>query len=938
MRRLLPLSLIASSIASAAISVSGVATRTNYNGGTRTVTVASPAGFTTTATLNGAEFPIGTPVGISGAGFYELIVTETPDGGGTAAIESFLFNIRDPERGSSETGLPAFVAAPLVNDAPSAVNTGSLQLISPANYPDDLAIPVAARLQKSNGDPLWLHSLVTAEDFPANPIQLRRGFGYTILPAQPASTITYRAATAGLTDEVDTVIETGTVWSDVSGTVSSNTSWPVNSRIHITADLTIDAGATLTVGAGTIVKVATGGDIYVNGSLAINGTLSAPVVFAPASAPERWGGFFLQQSTSNINAEGAIFFGACHVQNWFSVNSGYAAHRKEQAVFLVGPAGASLSLTKCFLIENDGQLLHNDEGGDIFIERSLLQGATSCGELTGGTLTIDRSALLAFPDASTDFEDGDNDGIYLTSGQHLISNTVLGFTKDDGIDSGGSPAASTNTVSTVQSCWFESILHEGMSNSGAKSCNVFDSIFFNCGQTIESGYDGPQSTLARSLSVGNLVGARMGDNYDWNYANNTLTVEDCLLVENDYHDIWGWDWSSWTYNTAKMTVTNTFISRPGDLARHPGNTAYDPQTHGHLLATFMPVPNSNVGVAITGVQGQGQVSGYEPDFRVQLSTFSSKNVTVSYSLSGKLDPRDTSEMELQSGTLTFTPGQTSKNLSLLLPNTLPYGLLRVALSSPVNAEITGSEAWYFDTVASGGETILIPRTTGGWRYDASRAEPSAGWKGLPYDDSSWQQATTEVGFGESDENTTLTAAEQGPGDNRTTAVYFRKTFQLANAAAVTDLLVKLNRDDGAVVYLNGSELGRSNIAAGPVSYSTLASNANPENVFIDMPAPANLLSLLQDGENVIAVEIHQSSNTSSDLSFDLELIATLASEPTSENGLTSFAGRHYLFWIDPALELEESEDLTDWSPMRTQASPYLIPTTSPRKFFRLRRD
>ena len=228
------------------------------------MTVASPAGFTTTATLNGAEFPIGTPVGISGAGFYELIVTETPDGGGTAAIESFLFNIRDPERGSSETGLPAFVAAPLVNDAPSAVNTGSLQLISPANYPDDLAIPVAARLQKSNGDPLWLHSLVTAEDFPANPIQLRRGFGYTILPAQPASTITYRAATAGLTDEVDTVIETGTVWSDVSGTVSSNTSWPVNSRIHITADLTIDAGATLTVGAGTIVKVATGGDIYVN--------------------------------------------------------------------------------------------------------------------------------------------------------------------------------------------------------------------------------------------------------------------------------------------------------------------------------------------------------------------------------------------------------------------------------------------------------------------------------------------------------------------------------------------------------------------------------------------------------------------------------------------------------------------------------------------------
>lgn len=610
------LSLLGSSLTSAAISVSGIATETNYNGGNRTVTVDNPAGFTTTATLNGANFPVGTAIGISGARFYELVVTETPDGGGAATTESFLFNIREPERGSSETGLPAFVAAPLVNDAPSAVNTGTLHLVSPSHYPDELAIPVVARLQKADGEPLWLHSLVTSENFSANPIQLRRGFGYTILPAQPASTITYSTSTAGLSQNAITIVESGTVWTDVSGSIIASTSWPANSRIHITADLTIDAGATLTIAEGTIVKVATGGDIHIDGSLVIDGTLANPVVFAPASAPERWGGFFLQETTSNIDAEGAIFFGACNLQNWFSVNSGYAAHRKEQAVFLVGPAGASLSLTECFLIENDGQLLHNDEGGNITIQRSLLQGATSCGELTGGTQTIDRSALLAFPDATTDFEDGDNDAIYLTSGQHLISNTVIGYTKDDGIDSGGSPAASTNTVCTVQSCWFESILHEGMSNSGAKSCNVFDSIFFNCGQTIESGYDGPQSTLARSLSVGNLVGARMGDNYDWNYANNTLTVEDCLLVENDYHDIWGWDWSSWTYNTAKMTVTNTFISRPGDLARHPGNTAYDPQAHGHLLAPFMPIRDSNVGVAITGIQGQGQVSGYEPDFRV----------------------------------------------------------------------------------------------------------------------------------------------------------------------------------------------------------------------------------------------------------------------------------------------------------------------------------
>lgn len=937
MRPLFLLAPLFPSISLAAISVSGISSNTNYNGGTRTVTVDAPAGFTTTATLNSEVFPVGTPVNISGARFYELIVTETPDGGGAPVVESFLFNIREPERGSSETGLPAFVAAPLVNDAPSAVNTGHLEIILPTNYPDELALPLVARLKKADGDPLWLHSLVGSENFPDHPVQLRRGFGYTILPPQTENA-TYDARTASLSTDAHSTIESGTIWTEVAGTINSNTIWPANSRVHLTGDLTIEAGATLTIESGTIIKIATAGDVHVDGHLDINGTPASPVVFAPASAPDRWGGFFLQETTSNVEAEGAIFFGACYAQNWFNDNAGYASHRDEQAVFLVGPAGANLDLTDCFLIENDGQLLHNDEGGDISIQRSLLQGATSCGELTGGTLLIDRSALLAFPDATPDFEDGDNDAIYLTSGQHLISNTVIAFTKDDGIDTGGSPAASTNTVSTAQNVWFESILHEGMSNSGPKTCNAFDCVFFNCGQTIESGYGGPQSTIARSLSVANLVGARMGDNYNWDYENNHLTVEDCFLIENLYHDIWGWDWSSWTYNTAKMTVTNNYISRPQDLARHPDtNTAFDPQAHGSLLAPFMPVPGSKVGVAITGIESQGQTSKYSPDFRVQLSTFSSREVTVSYSLTGKPSTNEDNESLLQSGTLTFTPGQTSKDLFLELPDTPSFGLLRVALSSPGNAEITGSEAWYFDT-PSGGPQIIIPRSTDGWKYDASRAEPAGDWKTLSYDDGSWKDATTEIGFGEGDENTTLTPAEQGPSNDRTNAVYFRKVFPLTNAPAITELLVKLNADDGAVVYLNGIEIDRVNIDDGPVDYTTDADNASPENTFVDMPVPANLLPLLQNGDNIIAVEVHQSSNTSSDLGFDLELLATIPAADDSPSGLSSFDGKQYLYWLNPLQELEQSDDLNTWTPMRTQSSPYLIPTDSPQKFFRLRRD
>ena len=141
-----------------------------------------------------------------------------------------------------------------------------------------------------------------------------------------------------------------------------------------------------------------------------------------------------------------------------------------------------------------------------------------------------------------------------------------------------------------------------------------------------------------------------------------------------------------------------------------------------------------------------------------------------------------------------------------------------------------------------------------------------------------------------------------------------------------------------MVFLNGSEIGRSNIAAGPVSYATLAANASPENVFVDLPVPSDQLPLLRNGENVIAVEVHQSSLTSSDLGFDLELLATPANGPATESGLTTFAQQPYLFWIDPALELEESEDLRSWSSLRSKTSPYRIPTKAPRKFFRLRRN
>jgi hypothetical protein len=98
------------------------------------------------------------------------------------------------------------------------------------------------------------------------------------------------------------------------------------------------------------------------------------------------------------------------------------------------------------------------------------------------------------------------------------------------------------------------------------------------------------------------------------------------------------------------------------------------------------------------------------------------------------------------------------------------------------------------------------------------------------------------------------------------------------------------------VYLNGQEVFRSNMPSGTVGYRTLASgDASDESSFLQAAIDPRLL---RSGRNVIAVEIHQSSVSSSDISFDLGLTGTTvtvapAPSPTPTTPTTKRrSGRH----------------------------------------------
>ena len=173
---------------------------------------------------------------------------------------------------------------------------------------------------------------------------------------------------------------------------------------------------------------------------------------------------------------------------------------------------------------------------------------------------------------------------------------------------------------------------------------------------------------------------------------------------------------------------------------------------------------------------------------------------------------------------------------------------------------------------------------------------STNWKHPAYIDSNagiWKNGDTELGAGDGPERTIINI---GPSGARYPAVYFRKKFTVANPGQYTGLELEVKRDDGAIIYINGHEVGRSNMPSGAVGYSYTGLGTTDEEFFFPVPDTRLVPSALVAGENTIAVEIHQLNSTSSDIGFDLRLrgVRTVNnSAVTLPAGLSTLRARAY---------------------------------------------
>ncbi len=203
-----------------------------------------------------------------------------------------------------------------------------------------------------------------------------------------------------------------------------------------------------------------------------------------------------------------------------------------------------------------------------------------------------------------------------------------------------------------------------------------------------------------------------------------------------------------------------------------------------------------------------------------------------------------------------------------------------------------------------------------WSYLDNGINPGTGWRTASFNDSAWAFGPGKLGYSDNP----ATTLSYGPNANhKYITYYFRKKINVTSVAALSDSLeLNLLRDDGAIVYINGTEVLRSNMPAGAINDTTWSStivDGADESTYFPYMVPKNVLV---NGVNTIAVEIHQRDGTSSDLGFDMELKEHIVAPPPAQSLLR---GPYLQSGTTASMNVRWRTSLTSSSVVRYGTSP-----------------
>jgi Calcineurin-like phosphoesterase/SprB repeat/Purple acid Phosphatase, N-terminal domain len=202
------------------------------------------------------------------------------------------------------------------------------------------------------------------------------------------------------------------------------------------------------------------------------------------------------------------------------------------------------------------------------------------------------------------------------------------------------------------------------------------------------------------------------------------------------------------------------------------------------------------------------------------------------------------------------------------------GVYTFTVTDTKGCKVSNTYSHAIPVVASA--TVLLPWSST-WKYKDDGTNQNTAWKGTAFDDSTWPSAAAEFGYGDGDETTLINACGaivQTPScTNKYITTYLRKVINISDINLFQNIKFNAFRDDGIVVYVNNNEVYRSNMPTGTITYTLGASTGVADDgETLQTQTVAVASSFFTTGNNTVAVEVHQQIGTSSDVTFNMEIL------------------------------------------------------------------
>ena len=372
--------------------------------------------------------------------------------------------------------------------------------------------------------------------------------------------------------------------------------------------------------------------------------------------------------------------------------------------------------------------------------------------------------------------------------------------------------------------------------------------------TMQNGGD-LQATTASATGV--VYGSCHCSDYAFQDAYQYLALGDTWTRADEIQWVGGWDQATgrqigWTpYRLSSLRSTGAWALEMGDdgalWAGGDFNYSYTSKTAGQWSGGWVRMPaRSATAPAVPA--------------NLRASDGNAKEVTLKWSSVPGAESYDILRDDRTIATTTST--------SITVPL---GGNNRFFLRAVASDGLRGASTHAYTVDANGQPTqpddsTVLVEDDATWAYHWSTDAVPADWAQTSYDDSSWSRGSAPIGYGVADLGTTL---KPGTPKTRPLTTYARTTFTVADPTAIGGVNVAVTADDGAVVYVNGTEIVRQRMNDGAVTAGTYASasvttaSARADRQLVFVPA-----SQLVAGTNALAVETHLNYRSSSSMTID----------------------------------------------------------------------